>query len=81
MEVVSGDLASGQAPIDAHSSGNAGRYARSRQMVNALREEFLYSEKRVRDVIFRVIAGMVGDSCTAANRLAPHPRGGNPWPP
>jgi hypothetical protein len=62
VEIVSGDLVSDRAPFETLSSGKAVRYARSRQMVNALREEFLYSEKRVRDVIFRVLGGLVGDS-------------------
>jgi hypothetical protein len=30
-----------------------GRFSRSRQMVNVLREEFLYSEKRARDLLFQ----------------------------
>jgi hypothetical protein len=34
-------------------------YSRSRQMVSALRREFLYSEKRVRDALFRVLADCV----------------------
>jgi hypothetical protein len=34
------------------AQGNAARFSRSRQMVQALRQQFIYSEKRARDILF-----------------------------
>ena len=39
----------------AMSSRKTDRFSRSKQMVNALRQEFIYSEKRSRDILFREI--------------------------
>ncbi len=36
------------------------RFARSGQMVNCLRQELLYSEKRARDLLFAAIAQLIG---------------------
>jgi hypothetical protein len=37
------------------------RFARSRQMVDCLRNELLYSEKRARDVLFEAVARLVAE--------------------
>ncbi len=41
-----------------------GRFSRSRQMVNSLREEFLYSEKRARDILFREMEAILFPGCS-----------------
>jgi hypothetical protein len=43
---------------------SAGRYSRSAQMINVLRQEFLYSEKRARDILFDEIEGILRQSET-----------------
>lgn len=50
---------------------NGSRFSRSRQMVNALRQEFLYSEKRARDMLFRDIETILSqcDSPMIVSRL------------
>src|SRR5262245_61362532 len=60
------------------------RFARSRQMIDCLRAEFLYTEKRVRDVVFgeietllaarplaisRLVRGAAGRACRRAERI------------
>ncbi len=55
---VSGNMDRTQ--VAAQTAAGSSRYTRSRQMVNALREEFLYSEKRVRDMIFRILEEKIG---------------------
>lgn len=42
-----------------NDQGASPRFARSRQMVSCLRNQLLYSEKRARDVLFRVIHGLL----------------------
>jgi hypothetical protein len=42
----------------------SGSRSRSREMVEVLRKEFLYSEKRARDILFGMIQGMVGGSAS-----------------
>src|SRR5689334_10452658 len=51
--VVSDQVALADPGMNAPQSNS--RPSRSRQMVNTLRQEFVYSEKRVRDIIFREI--------------------------
>jgi hypothetical protein len=43
------------AGLEPNTQGNGSRFLRSRQMIGALRQEFLYSEKRARDILFREI--------------------------
>jgi len=38
-----------------------GRFSRSKQMINCLRDGFLYSEKRVRDILFREVEAVLCD--------------------
>lgn len=47
------------AELEHNTLGNASRFSRSRQMVSALREEFLYSEKRARDILFAEIEAIL----------------------
>ena len=42
-----------------NTEGNANRFSRSRQMVDALRQEFVYSEKRARDILFGEIEAVL----------------------
>jgi hypothetical protein len=45
--------------VDSLCEPGANRFSRSRQMVNALRKQFLYSEKRARDILFREIEAIL----------------------
>lgn len=47
---------------DARGVPASPRFARSGQMVNCLRQELLYTEKRARDFLFATVARMVADS-------------------
>ena len=53
------------------NSKKAERFSRSRQMVNALRQEFVYSEKRSRDILFEEIRGIItqGETQPTVSRL------------
>ena len=42
--------------------GSSSRFSRSRQMGDCLRRELLYSEKRPRDILFRVIEQLVSEA-------------------
>lgn len=43
--------------------------ARSLQMINCLRDRFLYSEKRARDMVFRSLENIIGRSTTGSRHL------------
>ena len=40
-----------------------GKSSRSRQMVECLRQEFVYAEKKARDILFREIGAILRDEC------------------
>ena len=49
------------ADVRAPRAATSPRFARSGQMVNCLRHELLYSEKRARDILFSVIEHLLSD--------------------
>jgi hypothetical protein len=57
-------VSSGQPTLDEPDNGTPGkgsRFSRSRQMIQALRRDFIYSEKRARDILFSEIAAILRD--------------------
>jgi hypothetical protein len=47
------------AEVELNTQGNTSRFVRSRQMVHVLRQEFLYTEKRARDILFLEIESIL----------------------